>query len=204
MAKTKSSILKVNKRIRKPLRKLPVEKKTLSLLLDGGYQDKVAEEKLQKKGYKKVEKFTNDNHTVYLNDNKEPIIVHRGTQNVADIVTDGMLFLGLEKYHPRFREAQRLTKKVRAEFDQPVTVIGHSLGGSLAEFSGGDEIVTVNKGVGLSGLGKIIPAKQYDVRRRGDMVSVLSNLQVSENKIQESMNSVNPLVLHTYTTLLDD
>jgi hypothetical protein len=203
MAKTKSVIFKVNRPV-KPRKTKPVEKKTVSLLLGAGYQDKKAETKLEEEGFAKVDKFTNANHTVYLDKERNPYIIHRGTSTLNDFVTDAFLFTGLEKYHPRFREAKRLTNKVRQEFDKPVTVVGHSLGGSLAEESGGDHIITVNKGVGLGGIGKIIPENQVDLRRRGDLVSALSNLQYIQDKDTSVMSTANPFILHKYQSILSD
>jgi hypothetical protein len=201
MAKKKSSILKVNK----PAKKVaPLRKSTVSLLLDAGYQVDDAKQKLGEEGYKKVDKFSNRNHSVFVDKEDNPFIVHRGTQNLSDVVADAFVLTGLEQFHPRFREAKRLTRKVRLEYEKPVTVLGHSLGGSLAEVSGGDKIITVNKGVGLGGIGKIIPENQIDLRRRGDVVSALSNLQYAHKKNQSSINNVNPLLLHKYGSILED
>jgi 5-methylcytosine-specific restriction endonuclease McrA len=79
--------------------------------------------------------------------------------------------------------------------------VGHSLGASLAEFSGGDKIISVNKGVGLSGIGKELSNKQTDIRSRNDIVSVLSKTQSGGRKITLKTNHLNPLKEHSHKNL---
>jgi hypothetical protein len=96
-----------------------------------------------------------------------------------------------------------LIDDVRKKYNnKPVTTLGHSLGGSLAEFSGGDKIVTINKGVGLSGINKEIKNNQTDIRSRNDIVSVLSNTQHGDRKkITLKTNHINPLREHSHKNL---
>ena len=88
-------------------------------------------------------------------------------------MTDVLIAGGLEKYSTRFRESKNLIDDVKKKYNnKPVTSLGHSLAGSLSEYAGGDKIITVNKGVGLSGIGKEISNKQTDIRTNNDIVSL--------------------------------
>ncbi|KAJ1401002.1 hypothetical protein B484DRAFT_405859 [Ochromonadaceae sp. CCMP2298] len=84
-----------------------------------------------------------------------PVISFAGTRKGSDLVTDAALLLGLERFTPRFKREERFVKKVKGRFaDKQLTLVGHSLGGSLASANAkhADKVVTLDKGVGLSGL----------------------------------------------------
>ena len=67
--------------------------------------------------------------------------------------------------------------------------------------SGGDKIITVNKGVGFGGIGKGISNKQTDIRTGKDVVSLLSNTQSGGKKINIKTNEINPLKIHSHKNL---
>ena len=86
--------------------------------------------------------------------------------------------------------------------NKPVTTLGHSLGGSLAEYAKGDKIITVDKGVGIGTIGKRINKNQTDIRASNDLVSVLSNTQRGGRKIVlKDKANLNPLSAHNYRQL---
>ena len=68
------------------------------------------------------------------------------------------------------------------------------MGGSLAEYAGGNKVITVDKGVGLGGIGKKIRSQQTDIRAGGDIVSALRNTQSGGRKVViKNTNYLNPL-----------
>jgi hypothetical protein len=142
------------------------------------------------------------NQKVYYDREKNPSVVFRGSKNENDLMTDILLGAGLEKYSTRFRDSKNLIDDVRKKYNnKPVTTLGHSLGGSLAEFSGGDKVITVNKGVGPSGINKEINNNQTDIRTNNDIVSLLSKTQSGGKKITIKTNEKNPLREHSHTNL---
>jgi hypothetical protein len=173
-------------------------------LIEASYSRTGEAEKLGKKyGLTLDKQLSNANHKVFYNKDSNPSVVFRGSKNENDLMTDILLGAGLEKYSTRFRDSKNLIDDVRKKYNnKPVTTLGHSLGGSLAEFSGGDKIVTINKGVGLSGINKEIKNNQTDIRSRNDIVSVLSNTQHGDRKkIILKTNHINPLREHSHKNL---
>ena len=172
-------------------------------LIEAGYSRTGDAEKIGKKyGLTLDKSLSSANQKVYYDREKNPSVVFRGSKNENDLMTDGLLAVGLEKYSTRFRDSKKLIDDVRKKYhNKPVTSLGHSLGGSLAEYSGGDKIITINKGVGLAGIHKEIKNNQTDVRTRKDVVSVLSNTQHGGKKITIKTNDINPLNLHSHKNL---
>ena len=172
-------------------------------LIEASYSRTGNAEKLGKKyGLTLDKSLSNANHKVYFDKEKNPSVIFRGSKNENDLMTDGLLAVGLEKYSTRFRDSKNLINDVKKKYNnKPITSIGHSLGGSLAEYSGGDKIIAVNKGVGLSGIGKEISNKQTDIRSRNDIVSVLSKTQNGGRKIILKTNNISPLAEHSHKNL---
>ena len=125
------------------------------------------------------------NTKVYLDkETNKPIILHRGTSNFKDILDDGLLAFGLGKYTSRYKNAQRVTKKVEAKYGAPAVAVGHSLGGWLAENSKNKgDILTYNKASGLGDIGtKKNSKRQFDVNTSGDVVSGIAHFTQNANK----------------------
>ena len=145
---------------------------------------------------------------VYLDQKGKPIVVFRGSssKSLTDAwhdwgISDVDLALGREKYSPRFMRSQKLVEAVKKDYGKaPVTAIGHSLGGALAEFSNPTgHTITYNKGVGLGGIGKIIPSNQQDIRTAHDIVSALSGTQthtLPTITVPKSEKIYNPITSH--------
>jgi hypothetical protein len=172
-------------------------------LIEASYSRTGDAEKIGKKyGLTLDKQLSNANQKVYYDKEKNPSVIYRGSKNENDLMTDGLIAVGLEKYSTTFRDSKQLVEDVRKKYhNKPVTALGHSLGGSLAEYSGGDKVVTINKGVGLSGIGKEISNNQTDIRSRNDIVSVLSNTQNGGRKITLKTNHINPLKEHSHKNL---
>eukprot|EP01038_Epipyxis_sp_PR26KG_P015441 gene15441-20833_t len=86
---------------------------------------------------------------VFTDKENNPYVVFTGTRKFGDVISDGLLAVGLQGLDSRFRQSKRLVDNVRKKYNQPITTVGHSLGGSLAEYAGGNKVITVDKGVGI-------------------------------------------------------
>lgn len=172
-------------------------------LIEAGYSRTGDAEKIGKKYKLTLDKqLSNANHKVYYDKERNPTVVYRGSKNENDAMTDGLLAIGLEKYSTRFRESKNLINDVNKKYNnKPVTSLGHSLGGSLAEYAGADKVITVNKGVGISGIGKKIKPNQTDIRTDHDLVSVLSKTQNGGKQLTIRTREVNPLREHSHKNL---
>ena len=172
-------------------------------LIESGYSRTGKAEDIGKQyGLTLDKSLSNINQKVYYDREKNPTVVFRGTKSKDDVMTDVLLGAGLEKYSTRFRDSKKLIEDVRKKYyNKPITSASHSLGGSLAEYAGGDKIITVNKGVGLSGIGKQISNNQTDIRSRNDIVSVLSKTQSGGRKITLKSKNINPLAEHSHSNL---
>ena len=155
-------------------------------LLKNTYKSqKEAKANVAKKGYGYDDQLSTMNTKVYVSPTGKPIIAHRGTTTVKDVIDDGLLALGLEKYGFRYKNAKRITEKAEKKYGQSADAIGHSLGGSLAERSGAHgNVLTFNKGVGLGDIfTKKNSARQLDVSTRGDLVSGLGKTQNANKEV---------------------
>ena len=104
----------------------------------------------------------------------KPNIAYRGSTRVSDFLyEDPALFFGYKTQ--KQKKAEELAKKVESKYGQSANAYGHSLGGYRAEQSGvSGNVYTYNKGAGIKDIGKKIPSSQTDIRKSGDIVSLLS------------------------------
>ena len=173
-------------------------------LIEAGYSRTGEAEYIGKRyGLTLDKSLSKANHKVFFDKERNPTVVYRGSKNENDAMTDGLIAVGLEKYSTRFRESKDLMKDVTKKYNNKlVTSMGHSLGGSLAEYSGGDKIITINKGVGFGGIGKEISNKQTDIRTNNDVVSLLSKTQHGGKKVNIKTKNINLLKEHSHQNLL--
>jgi hypothetical protein len=76
------------------------------------------------------------------------------------------------------------------------------LGGGLSEYAGGDKIITLDKAIGIGGIGKNISRNQTDIRSGSDPVSVLNRFQFGGNKQTiRGTNFIDPIHAHDYRHL---
>jgi len=115
---------------------------------------------------------------------KKIYVSHRGTKglNKSDLSADVAIALGLEKYHPRFKRAKQLQQRLEKENPgYSFITTGHSLGGSLAQYTGKSKkvgkVVTFNKGSGLFEPYRQRASKQTDYIHAFDPVSYFSQSQ---------------------------
>lgn len=173
----------------------------LKPILSSSYQNqKEASKTLSKLGYTYDDKLSTNQSKVFVDKAGNPNIAFRGSKTAKDwLVSDPLLALGLQNLDPRFKESQRLVKKVEEKYKKPVDVFGHSLGGTISENSGAKgQIITYNKGAGLGDIGKIIPKNQTDIRAKSDIVSALALTQrhINGDLINLNTSIQNPLKAH--------
>ena len=156
-------------------------------------------------GYKMDRDLSNRKQKVFVDENNKPIVAYTGTRTAADWLTDGALAVGLGGFTQRFRESKSVADKARLKYGQPLTIVGDSLGGSLAEHSArkNDKVITVDKGVGIDGLFKKIGKNQTDIRSANDPVSLLSLTQNAKRlTIPKTSHIISPLQSHDYRNVL--
>ena len=160
----------------------------------------------QNLNYKLDRDLSNREQKLFTDKDNKPIVAFTGTRKFNDVLTDGALALGLGGFTNRFRESRKVVDNVRKKYGQPLTIVGDSLGASLAEYNNrnkNDKIITHNKGVGIDGLFKKIKNNQTDIRSANDLVSALSLTQSSKNKITipRTGHLINPLQSHNFRNL---
>ena len=179
-----------------------VNSNQLKGLLSASYErNGKAREIGQKVGYKLDDSLSNSEHKVFTDHDNNPYVVFTGSRKASDfLVSDLALGLGLGRFTPRFQDSKRLMNDVKKKYknDKFITTVGHSLGGSLSEYVGGDKVITVNKGVGIGGILKKLPKNQTDIRTGSDAISILGRTQSGGN--QHTINGTKFLG-HTYKHL---
>jgi hypothetical protein len=161
---------------------------TLHEVLKLSYANRDLQQKgLKHHGYNYDSRFSNDNHQVYYNPNEQKMIFSvTGSHKPLDwIITNPNLALGKLKNTSRYQESDKALKEAKSHFKpQNVTIIGHSLGGTIGSYIAQplDKVYTLNKGTTLQGYRN--NEKAY--RTSGDLVSLLGinhkNMTTLENK----------------------
>jgi hypothetical protein len=132
------------------------------------------------------------------------VVVHRGTKGVQDMITDIRYTLG-DKSGRRFKHAKNIQELANAKYGKEnVITAAHSLGSVLGETAvkGKDqELITLNKPVGLADIGKTISKKQTDIKTTRDPVSFLRGTQKGNAPLVIKSTSYNPLAEHSTETL---
>ena len=129
-----------------------------------------------KNGYEQDSSLSNDNQQVYFNAKDKKLLVSvAGTHNIRDWGTDLWLGLGGLKNTNRYKEADSILKQAKEKYKVPnATVIGHSLGGSIASNiaskAGGDKAITLDAGYTI---GQKTRSNTDAYRTAGDIVSIL-------------------------------
>jgi len=168
-------------------------------LLQASYRRNGEAERIGKKYNLSLDhSLSNAEHKVFVDKNGNPDVVYTGSRKFGDWLTNGALAVGLGGFTSRFRESKQLMNQVKDKYkNKPVTTLGHSLGGSLAEHAGGDKVITLDKGVGAFGFAKTIKDNQTDIRTGNDPVSFLRNTQNGGKKITiKNTKYLNPFYAH--------
>ena len=171
-------------------------------LIDASYKKNYGAAKIaNENGYTLDKKLSNREAKVMVNKvNNTPTVIYTGSRKATDWITNAQLAVGLLANTQRLKRSKDLMNEVKEKYKgKHVTAIGHSLSGSLVEATSADRKITVNKGVGLFGIGKRIKQNQTDIRTSTDPVSLLSKLQVNKKKIVIPHTTyLNPLRAHSY------
>ena len=175
---------------------------TLKKALQSTYKSKEKSEMdLKEHGYNFDKELSNINDRVYYNPKDDKLLVsYRGTHNwLNDISTDLAVLTGNLKNTDRYKHSKDTYDKAKTKYNKDsATVVGHSLGGSIASAvgSGKDEVYTYNKGVGLPILGKTKHNPNENAyRHHTDVISGLS--AVDGNQQSFGNISTNSLTAHS-------
>ena len=133
---------------------------------------------LSKNGYTMDNDLSNINTRVYYNPELDKsILTIRGTKNLLnDIPTYFSVFLGTTDLQntKRFKDTEKIYNKAKEKYKN-LTIVGHSLGGSLANAlptDKNDRVFTYNKGVGL--INHNTKGNETALRTQTDIISFLS------------------------------
>jgi hypothetical protein len=136
------------------------------------------------------------------------VVVHRGTstsmdkEGAYDVFVDAQLAVNY-KNNARFKKSEEIQKKAEQKYNpKRMTVLGSSLGGTLAQDSAGKdvhEIITSGKPTTPADIlfKKRPKDNQFDIRTHTDPVSALKPLMPHKNDIQvKSKTPFNPIKSH--------
>jgi len=118
--------------------------------------------------------------------NKIVVIAFRGTVNLKDVKDDISIITSREYKNDRWKKARKLVKKMNEKYKDgyKVYVVGHSLGGSLAEFGSrhtGNETIGFSRG-NLKFNQKIKNPNYTDVYNKYDPISTLVGTHKGKSK----------------------
>lgn len=154
---------------------------------------------MAEKGYGFDPELSSMEQKVFVSPFGKPIIAERGSVRISDwLYEDPKLITGSLWDTRRVAGAKQLSKEVQEKYGMAPTLVGHSLGGYLAEQGAkktpGSQVYTYNKATGFPSIFSSTPKNQYDYRTSLDVPSALSQFQ-SGNKTTLS-GSWNPIESH--------
>ena len=146
--------------------------------------------------------LSNDETMVYYNPNENKLLIgFRGTSNLDDVGTDASLAFGELRNTTRYDRSKSDYEKAKSKYNgSKTTLLGHSLGGSLASAIGKDdtEIITFNKGNSLipSTATKTKP-NEKSYRIKGDVVSIIPDRNTKTINNKKYINYFKPWLYNT-------
>lgn len=163
-----------------------IDEEHLKDILTASYQpQREAEKTLAKRGYVYDYELSNMENKVFFNpDTKQSHIAYRGSTRVKDWVGNVKLGLGFEDKD--IEQRVNLAGKVKEKYGTSPSTYGHSRGSVAAEKAGekyGGKTYTYNKAAIPTDVFKTIRPEQTDIRKEGDIVSVLSIKQKGGKQI---------------------
>jgi hypothetical protein len=178
--------------------------------LDASYQptDK-ARHMLDKEGYIMDDELSNIEEKVYNNPKTgDLLITYRGSVNLANdwLDTNISLLKGDLKNSERYKRSKEVYEKAKKKYNKDkITLVGDSMGGSLASSVGTDRdtILTHNKAVSIGNIGNKKNEKAF--REKSDLVSILNyfspNTKTLNNDNKYNLGILKPLTAHNYKLL---
>jgi len=167
----------------------------LRTVLDKSYIDPNGRDKMLG-DYVYDHELSNKEDAVYHNpkDNKL-LIAYRGTANLDDAKTDASLAFGELRNTKRYDRSENTYHKAKSKYNgSNTTLVGHSLGGSLASAIGrdSDSIISFNKGNGLiPSTATKTKSNEKSYRIKGDLVSIVpdrNTTTINNNKYIDYLN----------------
>lgn len=164
-----------------------------------------AKDALVKDGFTLDTELSNIENKVYHNDKTgDLLIAYRGSKNLKNDWLDTNIKLIQNRLNEtdRFKRSRDVYDKAKQKYHKDqVTLVGDSLGGSLASSVGSDKdkIYTYNKG-----LGGIIGNKKNEIayRNKGDIVSLLGKFDSHTKTLGKYYK--NPLFAHNINNLKNE
>ena len=158
-------------------------------------------------GYIYDDQLSTVNSKVYYNpQDKDLLIAYRGSKNIWNdwLTTDLAIPFGGIKSTDRYKESKVVYDQAKSKYNSSSpSVIGHSLGGSLASAVGGEDsnskIYTYNKGAGLFGTDTNIKPQEKAYRQGNDLVSYFSSFNT--HKPITLGHSFDPISAHNVNNL---
>jgi uncharacterized alpha/beta hydrolase family protein len=149
----------------------------LSDVLAVGYKKEEEQQKyFSDNNYIRDNQLSNADNQAYFNKNENKLIFNvTGSHKIKDFLfTDPLLAFGGIKLTDRYKQSDKLLKEAKKKYQpEKTTVVGHSLGGSIAGLIGtGDDVFTLNKG---STIGSTIRTNEKAYRSGGDVISLLNS-----------------------------
>ena len=176
------------------IRNFKLNKNQLALFANGIYEKKslkYVNDNLYA-GWDLIKEWSKADSKVFIHSAKKLIVIaFRGTTNLKDVKDDISILLSTEHKNKRWQKARRLVEKVNDKYadEYKVYVVGHSLGGNLAEFAtrhAGNKTVGFSRG--NAKIGQKIKNKNYvDVYSKKDIISTLA--QTSKGGKQKEVNT---------------
>lgn len=190
------------RRIRKPKRL------TLHRALKIGYlrNEKKQKKRLKRFGYRIDNELTNHNVlTAYNPFNNKVITVVNGTNPLspADLWTDARLASGNLKGSDRYKNAESIYLKAKQKYQQPITIVGHSLGGAIATNLVRPEDRAIVYGAANSPFTKK-KENLYSYRTSGDPFSAFdATARTMNNPERNPIKLLNPIQPHNVSNIAD-
>ena len=160
-------------------------------------QSKAAAYLKERHGYSYDPQLSSMQQKVFLYREGKPIITQRGSTRLSDwLIEDPSALFGYTNTS-RVKEAKQLAKDTKEKYGIDSSIVGHSLGGYLAEKgkTPQSEVYTYNKASGLSSVFSSIPKTQHDYRTPLDIPSFLGQYQKGGDK-ETVKGSYNPIETH--------
>jgi len=180
-------------------------------LIKASYKKSTDAAKIAKKYNLKLDSvLSSPEQKVFIDKKGKPIIAYRGStsSNIKNFTRDWLMsdvgiLTGTSQYDPRIKRSKDIYEKVKDKYaGKTPTLIGHSLGGHIAELVGesnkdNKKVITYNKGAGLGDIAKKINKNQTDIRTGSDLISALSLTQSGGKKITiDNTKFLNPVYAH--------
>ena len=145
---------------------------TLHTAIKNSYSSKKAN---NMQGYKLDNELSDHNQSIYFHPEKRKLLYSvTGTHNLSDVGTDFYLAAGHLKDTTRYKKAHQGLRDAKKKYGvDKATIVGHSLGGTIAGYiaSDGDSVHTLDKGATI---GQKIRKNEKAFRISGDAVSALN------------------------------